>query len=63
VDDDGNPPSKKLTRAIGLMPGALCGSYACNGCYQVDDGDYIHPPRPGYRQKDLIDLDRQEEAE
>ena len=44
--------------AIGLAAGALCGSYACGGCYEIGDGKMIHPPRPGYRQARLLELDQ-----
>jgi hypothetical protein len=47
--------SKPLPTELAL--GALCGSFACGGCYQVGDGKTIHPPRPGYRQADLLALD------
>jgi hypothetical protein len=51
------PPRPKLNpREVGIAPGAFCGNYSCGGCYEVD-GATIHPPRPGYRQQDLIDLD------
>ena len=28
---------------------AECGSPACNGCYEVEDGVRIHPPRTGQK--------------
>ena len=36
-----------------LAPGALCGSMACRGCYEVGEGKKIHPPRAGYDQARL----------
>jgi hypothetical protein len=47
------------TRALPseLAPGAKCGSFACGGCYSIGDGRFIHPPRAGYRQADLLKLD------
>jgi hypothetical protein len=53
---------QKPTGAIGLASGAKCGSFACGGCYQVDEGVYIHPPRVGYEQADLIALDKEPTA-
>jgi hypothetical protein len=40
-----------------LAPGALCGSCACGGCYEVAPGVFLHPPRAGFNQLDLIELD------
>ena len=51
-------PETKPIIKIELALGALCGSYACGGCYDVGDGKMFHPPRPGYDQKDLMELDR-----
>jgi hypothetical protein len=41
-----------------LAPGALCGSFACGGCYDGGEGKFIHPPRAGWNQARLLDLDR-----
>jgi hypothetical protein len=41
-----------------LAPGALCGSFACGGCYEIDKGKFIHPPRAGWDQSRLLALDR-----
>jgi hypothetical protein len=48
--------SKKKPLPTELALGALCGSFACGGCYEAD-GKMIHPPRPGWRQADLLELD------
>lgn len=46
-----------------LVLGALCGSYACNGCYEIEFDQlnkpiaWAHPPRPNYEQKRLLEMD------
>lgn len=50
-------PEIKNQIKIELALGAFCGSYACGGCYEVS-GKMFHRPRPGYDQKDLLELDR-----
>lgn len=40
-----------------LAPGASCGSMACGGCYDIGDGKMIHPPRAGYDQAKLMEMD------
>jgi hypothetical protein len=52
---DSQEREKPLNLKLAL--GALCGSCACNGCYEIGDGKSIHPPRPGYDQAQLIALD------
>ena len=37
----------KTMRAPQLDGVAPCGQLACNGCYSVGEGIYIHPPRNG----------------
>jgi hypothetical protein len=49
-------PQKKELQ-IKLALGALCGSYACGGCYEIGDGKTIHPPRAGYDQAKLMEKD------
>jgi len=39
-----------------ILRSALCGSFACAGCYDVGDVTF-HPPRAGYDQARLIALD------
>jgi hypothetical protein len=60
VSEPNSEPEKPKLK-IDFAPNAVCGSFACGGCYDVGDGKQIHPPRSGYEQEQLIALDKENE--
>lgn len=52
----------KVKPQVAITAVAARGSYACGGCYELDNGVKIHPPRTGYDQAELIALDRKRAA-